>query len=231
MLPEETCYPRRHANQGDMLPEEICYLIGLETYSGPHLTSLFNTVRILLILEKEECRIEVDFDASTKQVYTEVGRRFNHASDKVQIQTVDSAGVPGEPIQSSEDLKHLLEMMHTYRQPRILRIRLLDMELVDYEKLSDITVTLCRLDLNEPKPVILKIDLTSNPSLHCLLEKVDLIEIPNSEEVKWEFCVLNAGKVSSLLDSSSPVKSHLDEVLGLVEVPVSGRVMSFFTYQ
>ena len=122
-------------------------------------------------------------------------------------------------------------MMLTYRQPRILRIRLIDMELVDYEKLSDITVTLCRLDLNEPKPVILKIDLTSNPSLHCLLEKVDLVEIPDSEEVKWEFCVLNAGKVSSLLDSSSPVKSHLDEVLGLVEVPVSGRVMSFFTYQ
>ena len=122
-------------------------------------------------------------------------------------------------------------MMHTYRQPRILRIRLLDIELVDYEKLSDITVTLCCLDLNEPKPVILKIDLTSNPSLHCLLEKVDLVEIPDSEEVKWEFCVLNAGKVSSLLDSSSPVKSHLDEVLGLVEVPVSGRVMSFFTYQ
>jgi len=47
----------------------------------------------------------------------------------------------------------------------------------------------------------------------------------------WEFCVLNAGKVSSLLDSSSSVKSHLDEVLGLVEVPVSGRVVSFFTYQ
>ena len=35
----------------------------------------------------------------------------------------------------------------------------------------------------------------------------------------------------STLDSSSPVKSHLDEVLGLIEVPVSGRVISFFTYQ
>ena len=163
-------------------------------------------------------------------MYTEVGKRFNHASEKVQFQIVDSAGVPGNPIPSSEDLKHLLEKMHTYQQPRILRINLLDMALVDYEKLTDVTVTLCRLDLNEPKPVILKIDLTSDPSLLRLLEKVDVVEIPASEEVKWEFCVLNAGKVSSLLDSSSPVKSHLDEVLGLVEVPVSGRVMSFFTY-
>ena len=34
----------------------------------------------------------------------------------------------------------------------------------------------------------------------------------------------------STFDSSSPVKSHLDEVLGLIEVPVSGRV-SFVTYQ
>ena len=57
---------------------------------------------------------------------------------------------------------------------------------------------------------------------------MDLVEIPPSDEVKWEFCVLNAGKASSLLDSSSPVKSH--ELLGLIEVPVSGRV-SFVTYQ
>ena len=65
--------------------------------------------------------------------------------------------------------------MHTYQQPRILRINLLDMALVDYEKLTDVTVTLCRLDLNEPKPVILKIDLTSDPSLLRLLEKVSII--------------------------------------------------------
>ena len=105
------------------------------------------------------------------------------------------------------------------------------MELMGYEKLSDVTVLLCLLDLNDPKQLNLQIDLTSNPPLHCLLEKIDLAEIPTSNEVMWEFCVLNAGKVSSLLDSSSSVKSHLDEVLGLVEVPVSGRVVSFFTYQ
>ena len=57
-------------------------------------------VRILLIMEKEEGWIEVNFDASSEQVYKEVGRRFNHASSKVQIQTVDSAGVSGEPIPS-----------------------------------------------------------------------------------------------------------------------------------
>ena len=46
--------------------------------------------------------------------------------------------------------------------------------------------------------------------------------------MKWEFCLLNVGKVSTLLDPSCAVKSHLDEVLGLVKV---GRVVSFFTYQ
>ncbi len=99
------------------------------------------------------------------------------------------------------------------------------MELVDYEKLSDVTVTLCRVDLNNPKQLHLKINLTSNP---FLLEKIDLVEIPAG---RWKFCVLNAGKVSSLLDSTSAVKSHLDEVLGLVQVLISGRVVSFFTYQ
>ena len=131
-----------------------------------------------------------------------MGRRFNHASGKVQIQTVDSAGVPGAPIPSTKDLKTLLEKLHAYRQPRILRIRLLDIELMDYEKLSNVTVTLCRLDLNDPKQLNLNINLMSNPPLHCLQEKVDLVEIPVSDEVKWEFYVLNAGKVSSLLDSS-----------------------------
>ena len=38
-------------------------------------------------------------------------------------------------------------------------------------------------------------------------------------------------EVASLLYSSSSVKSHLDEVLGSVEVLVSGRVVSFFTHQ
>ena len=71
----------------------------------------------------------------------EVGRIFNHDSRKVQIRTLDSAGVPGPPIPSTEDLKPLLENLHAYRQPRILRIRLLDMELVEYEELSDVTVT------------------------------------------------------------------------------------------
>lgn len=73
----------------------------------------------------------------------------------------------------------------------------------------------CRLDPNDPKQLNFQIDLTSNPPLHCLLEKIDLIEIPASEEVKWEFCVLNAGKSLLLLDSSSSVKSHLDEVAGV----------------
>ena len=73
---------------------------------------------------------------------------------------------------------------------------------MDYEKLSNVTVTLCRLDLYNPKQLNLNINLMSNPPLHCLQEKVDLVEIPVSDEVKWEFYVLNAGKVSSLLDSS-----------------------------
>ena len=70
-----------------------------------------------------------------------MGRIFNHDSRKVQIRTLDRAGVPGPPIPSTEDLKPLLENLHAYRQPRILRIRLLDMELVEYEELSDVTVT------------------------------------------------------------------------------------------
>ena len=101
---------------------------------------------------------------------------------------------------------------------------------MDHEELSNVTVTLRRLDLNEPKQLHLKINLSSNPPLHCLLEKIDLVEIPTSDEVKWEYCLLNAGKDSSILDSSSAVKSHLDELLGLVEVPISGRVESFYTY-
>ena len=60
----------------------------------------------------------------------EVGRIFNHASSKIQIRAVDGAGVPGPPIPSTEDLKPLLKNLHAYRQPRILRIRLLEMELV-----------------------------------------------------------------------------------------------------
>ena len=101
----------------------------------------------------------------------EVGRIFNHDSSKVQIRTVDSAGVPGPPIPSTEELKPLPENLHAHRQSRILRIRLLDMELVEYEELSDITVTLCRLDLKELRLLNLKINLSSNPPLHCLLEK------------------------------------------------------------
>jgi len=54
-----------------------------------HLTSLFNTVRIQLISEKEECWIEVNYDASSEQVYMEVGRIFNHDSSKVQIRCRD----------------------------------------------------------------------------------------------------------------------------------------------
>ena len=188
-----------------------------------HLTSLLNTVRIQLISEKGECWIEVNFDATSEQIYKEVERIFNFVSSKVQIRTVDSAGIPGPP--STEDLKPLLEKLHAYRQPRILRIRLLDKELVDYEELSDATATLCRLDLNKPKQLHLKINLLFNPPLHCLLEKIDLVEIPALDEVNWNFFLLNAGKVSSLLDPS-----HLDEVLGLVEVPISGRAVSFYTY-
>jgi len=60
----------------------------------------------------------------------EVGRLLNHASSKIQIRTVDCAGVPGPPIPSTEDLKPLLENLLAYRQPRILRVRLLEMELV-----------------------------------------------------------------------------------------------------
>lgn len=39
--------------------------------------------------------------------------------------------------------------------------------------------------------------------------QIDPVEIPASDEVKWEFCSLNAGKVSCLLDPSTAVKSHL----------------------
>ena len=136
-----------------------------------HLTSLFNMVRILLILEKDVWWIEVNFDATSEQVYKKVGRIFNYASSKVQIRTLDIAGVPGPSIPSTEDLKPLQEKLHAYRQPRILRIRLLDIKLMDYKELSDVTVTLCRLDLNKPKH--LKINLSSNPPLLCLLEKIN----------------------------------------------------------
>ena len=195
------------------LSQDGCIAVLVYDLSGnleEHLTSLFNMVRIQLISEKEACRIEVNCDASSEQVYMEVGRIFNHASSKVQIRTVDSAGVPVPPIPSTEDLKPLLENLHAYRQSRILRIRLLDMELVEYEELSDVTVTLCCLDLNKPRQLNLKINLSSNPPLHCLLEKIDPVEIPALDKVKWEFCSLNAGKVSSLLDPSSDVKSNLD---------------------
>ena len=77
-----------------------------------------------MISEKGECWIEVNFDATSEQIYKEVERIFNFVSSKVQIRTVDSAGIPGPP--STEDLKPLLEKLHAYRQPRILRIRLLD---------------------------------------------------------------------------------------------------------
>ena len=96
---------------------------------------------------------------------------------------------------------------------------------MDHEELSNVTVMLPRLDLNEPKQLHLKINLSSNPPLHYLLEKIDLVEIPTSVEVKWEYCLLNAGKDSSILNPSSAVKSHLDEVLELVEVPISGGVV------
>ena len=185
------------------LSQDGCIAVLVYDLSGnleEHLTSLFNMVRIQLISEKEACRIEVNCDASSEQVYMEVGRIFNHASSKVQIRTVDSAGVPVPPIPSTEDLRPLLENLHAYRQSRILRIRLL----------SDVTVTLCCLDLNKPRQLNLKINLSSNPPLHCLLEKIDPVEIPASDKVKWEFCSLNAGKVSSLLDPSSDVKSNLD---------------------
>ena len=45
------------------------------------------------------------------------------------------------------------------------------MELVEYEELSDITVMLCRLDFKELRLLNLKINLSSNPPLQCLLEK------------------------------------------------------------
>ena len=79
-------------------------------------------VRILLIMKKEEGWKEVNFDTTSKQVFKVVGRIFNHTLSKVQIRTVDSAGVSGPPIPSTKDIKPLLEKLHAYRQPRILRI-------------------------------------------------------------------------------------------------------------
>ena len=73
------CYP---LSQDGCIAVIVCDLSGnLEE----HLTSLFNTVRIQLISEKEECWIEVNCDTYSEQVYMEVGRIFNHASSKVQI--------------------------------------------------------------------------------------------------------------------------------------------------
>ena len=37
-------------------------------------------------------------------------------------------------------------------------------------------------------------------------------------------------KTSCLLDSSSSIKCHLDQEPIIVEVPVSSRIVSFFTY-
>ena len=48
------------------------------------------------------------YDASSEQVYKEVGRRFNHASGKVQILTVDSAGIPGGSIPSMKIIQRLI---------------------------------------------------------------------------------------------------------------------------
>ena len=33
MLPEEICYPKRYATQGDMLHEAVCFRSGSETFS------------------------------------------------------------------------------------------------------------------------------------------------------------------------------------------------------
>ena len=65
------------------LSQDGCILILVYDESGnlkEHLTSLFNTVRILLISEKEDSWIEFNFHTSSEQVYKEVGRRLNHAS-------------------------------------------------------------------------------------------------------------------------------------------------------
>ena len=60
------------------------------------------------------------------------------------------------------------------------------MELVDYEKLTDVTVMLYHLDLNNPKQLHLKINLTSKPPLHCLLV-LGLVQVLISGRVLFFF--------------------------------------------
>ena len=87
-----------------------------------HLTCFFLIGRILLILEKEECWIEVNLNTSTEQVYEEVWLRFHHNSSQVHFCPVDSAGITGQPLHSSKEIKPLLENLHLFQQPIILRL-------------------------------------------------------------------------------------------------------------
>ena len=79
-------------------------------------------------------------------------------------------------------------------------------------KLSGVTVSLCRLDLNDPKELNLKIDLASNHPLQC-------------------FCSLNAGEKSPWVNRI-PTSTRFSSRCFLfckVEVPVSGMVVYFLT--
>ena len=73
-----------------------------------HLTSLINMVRILLILEKEEGWKEVNFDASSEQVYKEVSQipAGSHTSSTLAVISLrviffDEIGSPGTPALST----------------------------------------------------------------------------------------------------------------------------------
>ena len=88
------------------------------------------------------------------------------------------------------ELDLLLKELEMRMRPFILCIKKLDIELRLHENLVRITLSICRLYLDSPKPI--EVWVESDSIVMDLLLKIPVSEIPPSENIKWEICSLKS---------------------------------------
>jgi len=191
-------------------------------------------VRVVLENEEGGARTSVNLasDMSTTRVMETICLALSLKSDYLRLTALNTGSEREPPLLSGCDLEPVIGRMYRSEIPRVLLYKSLDIPLRELETLRVINVTLLRLDLAEPtkREIIVQKEYKTAKDLMAGLCPQD---IPLSEDIIWMFCGLDNGRVSKLFPMCEPLETFLNNLaceLGVVEVPVSGELVSFFTY-
>ena len=114
---------------------------------------------------------------SPDQIYSKLGSVLNHPPSFIKVTPMDGSECPCNPIKSNtSELDLLLKELEMRTRPRILCIKKLDIELRLHENLVRITLSICRLDLDSPKPI--EVWVESDSTIMDLLLKIPVSDFP-----------------------------------------------------